>query len=241
VTTFLVESSSAAVPKVLVDATLKTAALLAAGTVVTSQAMVLTQGVLNAMFLTKLKVVAAVLLVAGLLGTGTTVGVLAYGPQSPEQEQVESKTEPTKPQVEKPKPDPQKLKTVELLDLLGENNAARFDEQFMGQRLRLSVNPESVIRMNNPGGEASHYLVMVPGLRPFKGEKGWQSVSHEGWAAFKFDAGSRKSLAGIELGKPVTIEGRCLGKTWEVIPGSRGMQERPLIRFDDCRITNAEQ
>jgi RNA polymerase sigma factor (sigma-70 family) len=73
------EAASAAVPGPLLAATVRTGSLLAAGRaaaacVAAPQAAALMEGVLHAMLLTKVKVAAAVLLVAGVLGAGA-VGV----------------------------------------------------------------------------------------------------------------------------------------------------------------------
>ncbi len=66
---------SAALPAALVHTTLKAALLFAAGKVVagavSSQALTWTQGVLRTMFLSKIKILAAVVLLMGATGTGT--------------------------------------------------------------------------------------------------------------------------------------------------------------------------
>lgn len=74
-------AAAACVPAALTDATVKAAALLAAGETATAglisaNVLALTEGVLTAMFWTKIKITTAVLLTLGLLGTGT--GVLTY-------------------------------------------------------------------------------------------------------------------------------------------------------------------
>jgi RND family efflux transporter MFP subunit len=73
--------SATAVPPALVSATVKAATLLVAGQglaagAVSTQAISLMEGVLRIMFLTKLKILSAVLVVAGLVGAG--VAVSAY-------------------------------------------------------------------------------------------------------------------------------------------------------------------
>ena len=64
-------TASATVPAVLVSSTVQSAALIAAGTVITSPVALLTQGVIHSMFLSKLKIVAALVLTAGVIGGGT--------------------------------------------------------------------------------------------------------------------------------------------------------------------------
>jgi len=68
-------AASATVPPSLLDVTVKTATLLAAGqlaTVTSTKVATLTHGVLKAMFLTKLKIGAALVLTVGVIGAGAT-------------------------------------------------------------------------------------------------------------------------------------------------------------------------
>jgi RNA polymerase sigma factor (sigma-70 family) len=64
-------TASAAVPTSLVSSTVQSASLIAAGSAVAGPVATLTQGVLHSMFMTKLKIVAALTLTIGLLGGGT--------------------------------------------------------------------------------------------------------------------------------------------------------------------------
>lgn len=79
-------TASAAVPAALIQSTVKAAVLVAAGKaaagVVSAKAAALTQGVIKAMFVAKVKVVTAVLLTVGVVGTGTgTWAYQRYGPR----------------------------------------------------------------------------------------------------------------------------------------------------------------
>jgi RNA polymerase sigma factor (sigma-70 family) len=81
-------TASAAAPAALVHATLKAALLSAAGKAVTgavsAQAAAWTQGALRSMFLSKLKMLAAVTLLVGAIGTGTGLLMsVTAAPQSP--------------------------------------------------------------------------------------------------------------------------------------------------------------
>jgi RNA polymerase sigma factor (sigma-70 family) len=79
----LAAEAAACVPVPLVEATLRAAAMFAAGsaaTVISGPVVALTQGVLQAMFLTKLKTTIAVLLCIGIGGVGT--GGLLYRTQA---------------------------------------------------------------------------------------------------------------------------------------------------------------
>jgi RNA polymerase sigma factor (sigma-70 family) len=80
--TALAEGASAAVPAPLVALTVRAAALVAAGqaAAVSTPAAVLMKGVLKAMFLAKLKIVAATAMVVLALGAGGVVYHVAAGP-----------------------------------------------------------------------------------------------------------------------------------------------------------------
>lgn len=77
------EAASASVPAALASSTIKAALLSAAGHAATSGAIAvpvaaLAEGVLQSMFLSKIKIVAVVVLVMVVFAVGGTVGVLAY-------------------------------------------------------------------------------------------------------------------------------------------------------------------
>jgi RNA polymerase sigma factor (sigma-70 family) len=106
---FLAEQGATAAPAALVGATVQAALWCAAGKatagVLSAQVAALTKGVLQAMFLTRLKIAAVVVLTLTLAGTG--VGVLTYpvlaGPKDGLTVQAPD-PEPARP--EKPKPAP---------------------------------------------------------------------------------------------------------------------------------------
>lgn len=80
---FPVEAASASVPPALVSSTILTAMRIAAGQAATTGAIsapvaALAEGVLKSMFLSKIKLATAVVLVTVLLGAGGTAGVLSY-------------------------------------------------------------------------------------------------------------------------------------------------------------------
>jgi RNA polymerase sigma factor (sigma-70 family) len=92
----LAEHASAAVPGLLVDSTIKTIALLAAGKATTAlaaaPAAVLAEGVLKAMFATKLKIATALLLAVGVLGMG--VGTVTQQVLAQRQSEASARPEP---------------------------------------------------------------------------------------------------------------------------------------------------
>ncbi len=73
----LAEKAAAKVPSLLAASTLRTTLLLASGTAATASvpAVALAEGVLKAMFVTKLKIATAILVTAGLLALG--IGVMS--------------------------------------------------------------------------------------------------------------------------------------------------------------------
>jgi RNA polymerase sigma factor (sigma-70 family) len=97
--TGLAGDALAAVPASLLSPTVNTAVLVAAGqaatVVTTAQVAALMEGVLQAMFLAKLKIVTAALLAFSVIGAGT--GVVAYRTLAAEEQQVsqESPAQPT--------------------------------------------------------------------------------------------------------------------------------------------------
>jgi RNA polymerase sigma factor (sigma-70 family) len=84
-------AASASVPASLLTSTVKAVCLLAAGPVaagvISTKVATLTQGVMKAMLLSKLKITTAVLFLAGIAGTG--VGVATYHSLGPEQQTTE--------------------------------------------------------------------------------------------------------------------------------------------------------
>ena len=110
-TLFPVHLASAAVPAALMSSTLKAAQLAAAGQVlaagvVSTQVAALTTGVLNTMFVSKVKMALFAVLAVGLLATGGT-GYVAYQQNAPSPVLV-SKDEPDRKQENPPpaRPEP---------------------------------------------------------------------------------------------------------------------------------------
>jgi RNA polymerase sigma factor (sigma-70 family) len=81
---FTGETASAAVPPALVDATVKAAACRGACAAASARVITLTQGVLRAMFLTKLKTVGTALVLAAAIFLGTGLAVRATLATTPE-------------------------------------------------------------------------------------------------------------------------------------------------------------
>jgi RNA polymerase sigma factor (sigma-70 family) len=100
----LAQQPAAAVPAALVEGTLRSALLFAAGPpagLVSGKVLTLTQGALHAMWLTKLKIVASMVAAVVVLGAGT--GVLTYrataGPQEPMKQEAPEERKKVEPPV----------------------------------------------------------------------------------------------------------------------------------------------
>jgi len=109
------DAASASVPATLASSTIKAATLIAAGQAATTGAIsapivALAEGVLRNMFLSKLKIATAVLLMTVLLAAGGTAGVLTYrdGVDKPGTEQQPApKRDQAKPETPQRKSQPQ--------------------------------------------------------------------------------------------------------------------------------------
>jgi uncharacterized protein (TIGR03067 family) len=102
------DAASAAVPAVLLDSTVKAAMLFAAGNavaggVVSTQAIALSKGVIETMFLNKMKFAAALVLSVTVLGGGA--GVLTYQSLGQEPDKEKKQEKPKAPAKEAAKPD----------------------------------------------------------------------------------------------------------------------------------------
>ncbi len=104
VTALSENAASAVMPAVLVDSTVKAAVLIAVGKsaaagAVSAQVAVLTEGVMKTMFVTKLKILAAVVLAVSVAGTGA--GLLRYhaqaGAQTEPKKEVKAKADRPSP------------------------------------------------------------------------------------------------------------------------------------------------
>jgi RNA polymerase sigma factor (sigma-70 family) len=96
-------ATAAAVSKSLLEGTVKAALLFAAGKttagVFSAQAIALTEEVLKTMFMTKLKIAAALLLAVGVAGSGA--GALTYGGMAGEQAGPQAEKSSTPPRVDR--------------------------------------------------------------------------------------------------------------------------------------------
>src|SRR5579884_3737996 len=116
------EAASAVVPATLAASIAKAATLVAAGHaeatgLISTQVITLTEGVLRAMFMTKLKTAATILLAVALAGTGT--GTLAYRSQASGQPGPAPAAQPAKAPTQT-----EAARIAELIQQLGSDNFA---------------------------------------------------------------------------------------------------------------------
>jgi RNA polymerase sigma factor (sigma-70 family) len=219
-------SAPVSAPPSLVVSTIKAASLLAAGQaagVVSVKVAALTEGVLKAMFLSKLKAVSLLLLV--LMSCVTVGGLLHYTQAADQTSGSKSKSGGTKPLEDQfgQKPDPDKLMTAgEVLSAFDKNEAAG-EDRFLDKKVRVSGKAYKVQRVSGSDmavpniveSDENYYLLTLLAERADAvGTKkpGGNRNRKLQPMAFVFPVSSRKQLAGIEEGQQVTIEGVCQGR-----------------------------
>ena len=223
-------AGSACVPPSVVPSTIKAAILFAAGQaaagLISVQVAALTEGVLAAMFLSKIKVAMGVLLVA-LVFTGTGVLISqATGsdgqeknPQSTRrgiQEQKASQGGQTGKQVQKTT-----ASVREIADIFG-TNAALADEKFAGKQIAVTGR----MRFIRAGG------VTIDGKQVYDLYMGSEEpdLGRGPVVQFRFVVDDRKQLAKLRAWQRLTIEVKA--KDYQV--GSAG------VCFSECIIMSVE-
>jgi RNA polymerase sigma factor (sigma-70 family) len=213
-------AESACVPAAVVWGTIKAATLLAAGHaaaagVLSAKAASLAEGVMHAMFLSKMKTVAAAMLV-GLAMVGFGGGLLKYG-LAAGQAGADGDTLLPKPQQKpkKDKDDSPKLAqgqkkneqvtgtaaTASSILKAFENNAARFDDQYNQKRISVTG---KMVRITRQAGDAKEPGYILELECPAAKEKDESIV-----VSCFFPDSDRKALAQLNEGQEVTVEGDC--------------------------------
>jgi RNA polymerase sigma factor (sigma-70 family) len=209
--------ASAGVPSSVVSSTIKAASLFAVGQAAATGAIsvkvaALTEGVVKAMFLNKIKSVMAVVLMVAIL-TGSA-GLIYQMAQATEQLQAQGATpsgEQQGAQATKPTET-----TPEKVVLAYGLNDAKGDEEFLGHALRVSGIVERVQRVEI--GNEPHYLLTLDDAdHPHNSQP----------LSFIFRTDSQKQLTKLEMGQRVRIEGVCQGRT------AKGCD---AITFTKCEI-----
>jgi RNA polymerase sigma factor (sigma-70 family) len=208
-------AASACIPASLVVSTVKAAHLFAAGQraaagLIPAKVAALTEGVLRAMLLSKLKLVTVVLLVIfSVIGTGLlTISRSA----------IAEDKKPEGPAAQAPRNGEVASVSAMAGDVFNvfDSNDALGDEKYTGKLLQVTGGMERVRRF----GEK--YVLTMIGL-------GDSSL----W--FEFDAKHRKKLAALGVHSTVTIRGQCDGRATVNMAG----KIKQVIRFRNCEIVQA--
>jgi RNA polymerase sigma factor (sigma-70 family) len=219
------DAASACVPTSLLVSTVKAATLFAAGQGATAglisvEVAALTEGVLTAMLLSKVKIASVVLLI--VVGTVLSTGTLMLS-VSPAQEKDNQEKKAVFPP-----PAPQGVvgeATVTEVAYAYYDNDALGDEKFTGKRLKVT-GPWHTVRGLRGGGFNSHGYMLT--MIAQSGDR----------LSFRFGSDSRKQLAELKRGEILTIEGRCEGQTVE---GGRTVEAgHGAISLSDCKIVSVK-
>jgi RNA polymerase sigma factor (sigma-70 family) len=222
------KAAFAKVPIALLSSTIKAAILLSAkqatAGVISLKVAALTEEVLKAMFLTKIRIVAALILTI-MLGLGSGLLTLA------------AVADDKKPQTAKEdSPDPSAVNASEkglvqttatiLGDAFGDNDAAA-DEKFTDKQVEISGKCGAVrrvefgVRQGEFGNASPNMYVLKMGNR----------TNAQLW--FRFDLKSQKQLAALKLGQDVSIRCLCAGRKAIIADGKPEKTGNPLYQLQN--------
>ena len=203
---------------------------------ISAKVAALTEGVLKAMLMTKLKIASAVVFVFVLIyGAGILVTHAQEEKGDTAPKQVKENDDKLKDTAEKGgKQDAQATKPIETpaykVMLAYIHNDAKGDEEFLGKKLSVSGRVLRVERVVK--GKTPHYLLTLYGDSSEDRMDGLFHLTDKTPLAFLFPADSQKQLAKLEGGQRVTLEGVCEGRTAE---------GRDAITFTACNIVKAKE
>jgi RNA polymerase sigma factor (sigma-70 family) len=227
------QAAPASVPTSVVSSTIKAASLLAAGNaaVISGEVAALTEGVLTAMFLNKLKsvTVALVLILSGI-GSGVLIVAAVAAEQKPQQPAGDAQE---KAEGDSPEKGVLQTTPAAILTAYNENDASA-DEKFTGKQLEITGKLGGIRRVlfdtghSRPGGFGGPRSVyMLSLVRPFGSVPLW----------FQFDIKDQKQLAALKPGQQdVTIRGLCNGRSAIVADG----KPEQVFLFIKCEIVSAK-
>jgi hypothetical protein len=206
------EAASGGVPAALVVSTVQAALSVAAGQAVAAPVAAVMEGVLKAMLLHKLRLVAGALVVLALLAAGTGLFLPASQPAGEEGPEGGGKGP-----AHKAKEAVAALSADDVGD--GYRNNDAYVDEFAGKQVQVTGPMNQVKRLGNP---TSYVLTMWAGRTLAKDQL---------LLTFAFAPEARKQLASLRSSQVVTVEGRCEGKV-------KGGGD--TILFRDCRIVRVE-
>jgi RNA polymerase sigma factor (sigma-70 family) len=234
--------SAATVPMEVVAATLTAVTRVvtgqAAAGAISVEVAALTEGVLNSMLLSKLKiatVLTLLILLAGLTAAGFLHQTQAAAPPKEGDTPsagptVNRETQPAGPKVnqETPAPKPgEKEKTDPAISLAAgelvrvfEQNDALGDEKLVGKKVRITgtvfrverVSPAKAVNQTGLPEKEDYYLLTLSADPKDAGPGAGYGPPHAMPLACLFPLSGRKQLAELRRGQEVTIEGLCAGR-----------------------------
>jgi RNA polymerase sigma factor (sigma-70 family) len=208
------DAASAGIPPLLLNSTIQ-AGGIGQTAAISGNVARLTEGVITAMFFSKLKVtaLALVLAVGTVLGTGSLVLSVSRAKEKDTQE----KQVPAPPKGN----ESESTTAAEISAAYGSNDALG-DNKFLGKRLRVTGFVGTIRRAHG-----SYWLGLRQGRGPL--------------ALCIFDFDSQKQLAELKLKQPLTIEGRCDGRIEEKDGPAEFSRMGPIITFRGCKIVSVNQ
>jgi RNA polymerase sigma factor (sigma-70 family) len=243
------EVASADIPAALVASTVKAAGgfamgqTLAAG-VVSAEVTILTERVLNSMFLNRVTTVAAVLLMAVALTGGTGAILSSVSGADPQQATAAEQPQP-------PKAEDGAVSWNEIARTYYQN-VALAEEKYEGKKILVTGHMERIAQLHK-GGKVSRYALQMSystttstassrgrggGGRTTGGGKTSETTSVRTTVlllSFEFGSEAQKQLAGLDPSKLLTIEGWCDGISTDRTGGPE------VVRFLNCRIVKVEE
>jgi hypothetical protein len=244
-------TASAAVPASILSSTIKVAALFSTGhlspeSVISARVMALTEGVLKMMFLNKLRMPTAILLIvlAGLSAWGLTRHSRAADPTVSDGASSASKSD-ARPGADKPDKASGDVsaKTAQQIVSTFDHNKARVEEEYLGKKIRVTGPMYRIERVSATplvaGGliqketeDDYYFLTLAVDAKEDDKTKGSARPQVEMRLFFVFPKSERKQLAELERGQEVSIEGTCEGTL--LLPFGN------YVLFRSCRIVKSK-
>jgi len=252
------QAGSASAPAIVISSTIQAATLFAAGqttaqNMTSAKVIALTDGVLKAMLLTKLKIVTALVFMAVALGgLGVSVGspYLAITEEQAGQDQGKEKAKPQAIRTEQPKGKADTkiaMTSAESLRTTYLGNEALAEENLTGKTMRVTGMMNRIKRT----GDQQRHAAFARQFPDRKKETTWSydmiSLQSAGDTPglqsalpviFEFGPETTPQLADLSLPLWPTIEGKCQGLVRTFEQSTLGPKRTAAIRFKDCKIVS---
>ncbi len=244
-------TASASVPASIVSSTIKVTALFSTGHlspegVISARVMALTEGVLKMMFLNKLRMPTAKLLIvlAGLSAWGLTRHSRAADPTVSNDAGSASKSD-ARPGADKSDKGSGEVvaRTAQQIVSTFDQNRARVEEEYLGKRIRVTGPMYRIDRVSaallvlgallqKETEDDYYFLTLAVDAKEEDKTKGSGHSRAEMRLFFVFPKSERKQLAELERGQEVSIEGTCEGTLMQ--------QTGNYVLFRSCRLVRSK-